>query len=314
MTAAASPAAALGEGAEYTNIVALMRGFSVEATRPSTEEVEALRQAVPAGTHVYVTAVVTRPSHEIVDAAVALRRAGFEPIPHIAVRNFPSVAALDRLLGRLADEAQVRRVLAIGGDRDQPAGFFHAAVELIDSGLLGRRSITEIGIAGYPEGHPRLPQLELDRILAAKIDAAQQTGLAIHFVTQFCFSAEPILRFLSRSRDLGIDHPVRVGLAGPTSLASLLRYARRCGVKASAQGLTRQAGLAREVFGMAAPDAIIRIVANACVGGVLGDVTLHFFAFGGTAATARWANAAAGGRIAIEGSEGFRVEPPAAMG
>jgi methylenetetrahydrofolate reductase (NADH) len=304
------PAAPLRDGAEPAHIAALMRGFSVEATRPSAGEIEALREAAPAGTHVYVSAVATRPLHDSIFAAAALRRAGFEPVPHVAVRNFSGVEALDDFLARLADEAGVRRVLVIAGDRDQPAGSLHAAIEAIDSGLLGRRGIREIGIAGYPDGHPRVPQLDLDRALVAKIEAAEQTGLAVHVVTQFCFAAAPILHFLGRLRDLGIDHPVRVGLAGPTSLAGLLRYAQRCGVKASAQGLTRQAGLARHLFGMAAPDAIVRSLAGACADGALGDVALHFFAFGGAAMTARWAGAAAAGRIAIEGGEGFRVEAP----
>jgi methylenetetrahydrofolate reductase (NADPH) len=313
-SASAVPAATPRDSAEQSRIAAFMHGFSVEATRPTAAEVEALRQAAPAGTLVYVSAVSGRPPHECVGAAVALRGAGFEPVPHIAVRNFAGVEALDDILARLANEAGVRRVLVIGGDRDQPAGCFHAAVEAIDSGLLGRRGIEEIGIAGYPQGHPRLPELALDRTLAAKIDAAEQTGLAIHIVTQFCFAPEPVLRWLSRLRDLGIDLPVRIGLAGPTSLAALFRYARRCGVQASAQGLTRQTGIARHLFGMAAPDTVIRPLANACAGGALGDVALHLFAFGGAAATARWAAAAAAGRIAIETSEGFRVEAASTVG
>jgi hypothetical protein len=42
----------------------------------------------------------------------------------------------------------------------------------------------------------------------------------------------------------------------------------------------------------------------------LGEIALHFFSFGGLARTARWAEAVAQGRIALEGGEGFRVEPP----
>ena len=199
-------------------------------------------------------------------AGAALRAAGFEPVPHIAVRHTPTADALGELIACLAAEAGVRRILVIAGDRDRPAGPFGSTIELIESGLLQRHGIIEIGVAGYPDGHPRLSADALDRALAAKVEAAGQTGLRLHIVTQFCFDADPILRWLARLRDTGIEHPVRIGLAGPTTLTTLLRYARRCGVSASAQGLTRHAGLFKHLVGTTAPDGIIRTLAEAAPG------------------------------------------------
>jgi methylenetetrahydrofolate reductase (NADPH) len=283
-------------------------GFSLEATRPSAEDIAALAAIAPGGTRVYVSAVPTRPPHETLDAAIALHLAGFEPVPHLAVRNFASAQALDDFLARANGEAGVTRVLVIAGDRDHPAGPFRSAIEVIDGGALRRHGITEIGIAGYPDGHPRVSQQDLDRALADKINAAETTGMAVHIVTQFCFDAPAIVTWIARLRDFGIEHPVRVGLAGPTSLATLLRYAKRCGVRASAQGLARQAGLLRQLFAMSTPDALVRSLAERR--GELGEIGPHFFSFGGLALTARWAAAVAERRIAIEGCEGFRVEPP----
>jgi methylenetetrahydrofolate reductase (NADPH) len=294
------------------DIASSVRGFSIEATRPTVSDVETLVQAVPAGTAVYLSAVPTKPHRDLIEAAGRVRAAGLEPVPHIAARNFASVNELDDVLGELASRAHVRRVLMIAGDRDQPAGKFRSALEVIETGLLPSHGIEEVGITGYPEGHPRITAETLDRALAAKIEAAGQTGLALHIVTQFAFSADPILLWVRRLRDLGIDHPVRIGLAGPTSLATLIRYAQRCGVKASAQGLARQAGLAKHLFGNATPDAIVGTLARVCGERELGDVHVHFFSFGGVGATARWAAAASAGRITLDGAGGFRVEPPAA--
>jgi len=288
-------------------ITAFMRGGSLEATRPDTQDVAALKTALPAGTQVYLSAVPTRPQEDVVEQAARVRAAGLEPVPHLAVRNFASADALGRFLDRLAGEAGVRRLLVIAGDRAEPAGPFHGALEAIDSGLIARHGIAAIGISGYPDGHPRIADHELDRLLAAKLEAAAQTGLKVDIVTQFYLEAAPILAWLKRLRAHGIDHPVRIGLAGPTSLTTLMRYARRCGVRASTQGLARNAGLIKHLLGAAAPDDILRALIDANRDGELGDIAPHLFSFGGIAATARWMAAAAAARIRLD-RDGFVVE------
>jgi methylenetetrahydrofolate reductase (NADPH) len=310
-----SPPTTTPEHADPVAAIAdFMRGFSLEATRPSADEIAVLADSVPASTRVYVSAVPTRPAQEAIDAAIRLRRAGFEPVPHLAVRNFADAHALEAFLASACGEAGVRRVLVIAGDRAEPAGELRSALEVIDGGVLQRHGIVEIGVAGYPEGHPRIPQHDLDRALADKLRAAEAIGMPAHIVTQFCFDAAAIVSWLARLRDFGIEHAVRVGLAGPTNLATLLRYAARCGVRASAQGIARQSGLARALFAMSAPDALIRALAQARGERALGEVAPHFFSFGGLARTARWAETVALGRIALAGGEGFRLEPPRAGG
>lgn len=290
-------------------IVDFARGFSLEATRPSAEDIAVLAAVARPGTRVYVSAVPTRPAQDAIEAAASLRAAGFEPVPHLAVRNFATARELDDFLARVG-EAGVRRMLVIAGDRDQPSGDFRSSIEVIDGGALQRHGIVEIGIAGYPDGHPRISEQDLERSLAEKIHVAETTGMAVHIVTQFCFDAPTILKWIGRLRDFGVEHPVRIGLPGPTNLATLLRYARRCGVRASAQGLARQAGLVRQLFAMSTPDLLVRAIAEARAHKHLGEIAPHFFSFGGLAQAARWAAAVAEHRIAIEPSAGFRVEPP----
>ncbi len=60
-------------------IAEFMAGFSLEATRPSAEEVAALAAVAPASTSVYISAVPKRPAQEAIEAAARLRKAGFEP-------------------------------------------------------------------------------------------------------------------------------------------------------------------------------------------------------------------------------------------
>ncbi len=302
----APPLVPTAEPVEAARIAEFVRGASFEATRPSDAEIAALAAVAVPATPVYVSAVPARPPAEQLAVARRLHAQGFEPVPHVAARNFESALALDDYLARMTEEAGVRRLLVIGGDRDTPAGGFHHAIEVIESGLPQSRGIREIGIAGYPEGHPRIAAAEIDRMLAAKIEAAAATGLGVHIVTQFAFSPEPILGYVARLRERGIEQPIRIGIAGPASVATLMRYAAICGVAASARTLARNAGLAKHLLGANAPDAIIRALAGA----QLGDVAPHVFTFGGLGATARWAAAVAAGRFALDRVGGFRVEPP----
>ena len=304
----AMPATSPGDIARQ--VADFLDGFSLEAIRPNAADIEALKRAAPAGTSIYLSAVSTRPPEETAKYATALRTAGFEPVPHLAARHFASREAFGDLLARLRNEAAIHRVLVVAGDRDDPAGPLGSALDAVESGLLQRHGIDEIGIAGYPDGHPRISSDLLERALAAKIEAAEQSGLKVHIVTQFAFDADVIIAWVRRLRDLGIEQPVRIGMAGPTSLTALLRYAGRCGVRASAAGMSRQVGLMKNLFGIAAPDGIVRAVAQASALGELGEVAAHFYSFGGLGGSARWVAEARAGNISLDGAGGFSVEAP----
>jgi hypothetical protein len=217
-----SAEAGLGACDPTRAIADFVQGFSIEATRPSTAEIDVLATIVPKGTRVYVSAVPARPMQEVLNSAIRLRTAGFSPVPHIAARMFATTAALDEFLVQLTSKANVERLLVIAGDRDRPAGDLRSSLEVIDGGLLQRRGIREIGIAGYPEGHPRISQNDLDRALMDKIAAAEATGIKVHIVTQFCFDPTTILQWIRRLRDFGLEHPV----CSPLRRARLDRRAR----------------------------------------------------------------------------------------
>ena len=290
-----------------SRIAGFLADFSVEATRPKPSDVEAVAQNAPAGTQLYLSAIPTRPSIELIEQAVLARKAGLEPVPHIAVRNYASRNELAELLHRLSEEAGVRRLLMISGDRPDSAGAFTASIEVIESGVLQKYGIKHIGIAGHPDGHPVVADDVMQRALLAKVEAAEQGGLTVDVVTQFGFDAVAMVRWVKKLRDLGVEAPVRIGMAGPTNLTTLLKYAQRCGVKASAGGLAKHAGLVKHLFGVSAPDGIVRALADENATGSLGPVAAHFFSFGGLGATTRWASHAQQGRFTLDG-DGFTVE------
>jgi methylenetetrahydrofolate reductase (NADPH) len=295
---------------EIAAIAGFVTAASFETTHPSAADIDALKAHWSAGTPTYVSAVASRPASEQIETAIRLRRLGFTVVPHLAARNFATTAELDGWLDRMTQDAEIRRVLVVGGDRETPAGLFHHAIEAIDSGLLQARGIREIDIAGYPDGHARISTIELERALADKIEAAEQTGLTVRIITQFAFTAAPIIDWIRKLRDNGVENPVRIGLAGPASLAALARFARICGVRSSIQGLARNAGLIKHMFGTAAPDALLRTLAREASTGRLGDVSPHFYSFGGLGGTARWVAAVAERRITFDRDDGFSVLPP----
>jgi methylenetetrahydrofolate reductase (NADPH) len=265
------------------------RRFSLEATRPGAAEIAALADLLPPQTPVYFSAVPTIEPPELIAAAALLRTSDLEPVVHIAARRIRAAADLQNLLASLRGEADIRRILVIGGDVDA-AGPYSDALAVIQKGKLREAGIEEIGIGAYPEGHPRIPVGRLEAALDEKIAAATAQGLGVHIVSQFSFSPERILAWLRQLRACGINQPVKVGMAGPTSVPALFRYAQRCGVAASLRGL--MSGAAAGLIGHVGPDRIIEALA---VAGDLGDAAPHYFSFGGTVETARYACEAAHG-------------------
>lgn len=293
-----------GATAAIDGIAAVAREFSLEATFPSRSEIDALRSAVPAGTHVYLSCPPNHDPESLVPVVAAVRAAGLEPVPHLTARSYKDAAELENVLSRLQREAAVTTALVIAGDRDVPAGNFDSALSLIESDLLQQYGIREVGISGYPDGHPKIDDSLLRRSLMQKLEAAAARNLSVHVTTQFCFDAQPVLAWLRWLRGEDVRVPVRVGVAGPTSMRALMKFALRCGVRASLKGMLNPKAI--QLLGEAAPDNIVRGLAEAEDRANLDPVSIHYFSFGGILRTAEWACAAAAGRVEPT-AEGFRV-------
>jgi methylenetetrahydrofolate reductase (NADPH) len=292
-----------GSDDPIARIAAFAQTASFETTPLTDQQYADVAAAAKPGSTIYVAAIPSRPLAEQIETTQRLRTAGFEPVPHLAARNFASIAEMEEHLRRMVDCAGVRRALVIAGDRPEPVGSVFDALAVIKSGVLQRAGLTEIGISGYPDGHSRISEQQLDQALADKLAAAATAGLKVRIVTQFTMGSEPVIRLVRSLRGRGIDNPVSIGLAGPASMATLLRFAKICGVKTSVQGLARNAGLLKNLIGTATADPIVRTLAHA---DDLGEINPHFFSFGGLPTTVRWVDAAAHGRIKLN-AEGFDI-------
>jgi methylenetetrahydrofolate reductase (NADPH) len=181
----------------------------------------------------------------------------------------------------------VRSILLIGGDPDPPIGPFGDSLALLASGVVERHGIRRIAFAGYPEGHPQNPAAALDAALRAKIALAERLGLEASVVTQFGFAAAPIRRWIGGLRGQGIACPVRVGVAGPASVATLAKFAVRCGIGASLQALARGHTAFAHILTETGPDGLIEALVAGENAGALID-GFHVFTFGGVRRVADW--------------------------
>jgi len=266
----------------------LIADCSIELSPRDELASDALGALLDPGTTVFVNHPPSVTHHDIVAACTRLRRAGFTPVPHVAARRLASFTQAADFLHRAAGEAAVERILLIGGD-DSPVGPFRASLDLLATGVVERHGIREVAFAGYPEGHLAIDQPALDAALRAKVALARHSGLTVSLMTQFGFAAPPILRWIAALRAQDIDCPVHVGIAGPASVATLAKFAIRCGIGASLRVLARGHTAFARIMVEAGPDALIgELVAGDADAAIAG---LHVFTFGGVRRTAGWIRA-----------------------
>jgi methylenetetrahydrofolate reductase (NADPH) len=268
-------------------LVALLASASVEVSSHGGQ-LDRLREQFSAGTEVTITFLPGDNFRTNVETATALRRAGFEPVPHVAAREIPSREALNDFVARLRSEADVRRVLLIAGDVAAAKGPFKSSRDVAATGLLQAHGIRRVSVAGHPEGHPYLDEATTFKGLEAWRDWARETGIRVDIVTQFCFEAAPILRFLGELDARGIKLPVIIGLAGPATPATLTKFALRCGIGNSMRALRGQIGRFGRLLVDTGPDDVMRALEAAPREATASIAGFHVFPFGGLRKARNW--------------------------
>ncbi|WP_062516708.1 methylenetetrahydrofolate reductase [Demequina gelatinilytica] len=280
---------------------ALLHDLSVEVT--ARDRAAIARAGLAAGTRVSITHLGTETMQDRLDAAAAVRAAGLVPVPHVSARRLDDEQALRGALTGLREHGAHERVFVVGGDPRTPAGPYGSALDVIRSGLLAEHGVREVGLAGYPEGHPAIGDAELWESLAAKVAAVEEQGMTATVTSQFSFDADAVVAWITRVREAGVTAPVRVGVPGPAGIGRLLAFARRCGVGSSA-GIVRKYGFSlTNLMGTATPDRFVADLAGRLDLAHHGEVHLHVYAFGDVAATAGWIAAAATRTLPIDAAE-----------
>jgi methylenetetrahydrofolate reductase (NADPH) len=288
-------------------IAQLAREASIEITVHDIVHLEESRSVLPAGKTLFVSHLPRQQWRETEAACRAVRAAGFRPVPHVPVRLLPDAATADRVLGGYVDAAQVDEVLLISGDYPQALGPYAEVLQLMRSGVLQRHGMRRVTVAGHPEGHPQVRLEDIRRAELDKARLAQQAGMQLTLLTQFFFEQRPFLDWVRELRSAGVQAPVLGGLAGPTRLSTLIKFAMRCGVGASMRVLTARPAAFTKLLGDHGPESVLRGLAQARCEKSSDFAGVHLFCFGGFVRTCRWLQAIADGRFILDDAEAFRV-------
>ncbi|MGX9775494.1 methylenetetrahydrofolate reductase [Janthinobacterium aestuarii] len=265
----------------------ITHAYSLEASAKDMPALSAAALRILPGSTIAIPYLAREDDDARLAAARAVRSLGFEPMPHLSARRIASLAGFESFVQRAAAEAGVERCFVIAGDPSTPMGPFADSAALIDTGIFEHTGMKVIGVGGHPEGHPVMSKAEQWEVLERKCHSIEKRGMAPLIVTQFAFDADIVLTWLQALRERGINHPVRVGVPGPASIAVLARYAAVCGVGACASMWSKYGVLIGKLFGTAGPDLFVERLA-AGLTAAHGKVSLHFFPFGGIAQSVKW--------------------------
>jgi methylenetetrahydrofolate reductase (NADPH) len=254
---------------------------------PAKGTEQAVVEWVPRGMTVTVTASPVKGLDATIELTEKLAARGYRVVPHLAARSVTGSGHLTEIVARLK-AAGVDDVFVPGGDATHPAGPFDSALPLLERLAEMGNPFGRIGITGYPESHPKIHD---DITIQSMWDKRKH---ASYIVSNVCFDAAQLSRWIQRIRARGVTLPLYVGLAGPAERTRLLRMAAVAGASESARFISRHPSwiLRFWVPGGYSPDRLLDRAAGVLTAPDSGVTGLHLFTFNQLQQTEQWRRAA----------------------
>ena len=287
---------------DKANIQALLERFSIEVTPRLLTATGDMRAHLPEQTRVFITFLPGSDFNQTLNACRELLAQGMTPVPHVALRNFTAQMSAREGLSRLA-EMGVQDILLIAGASPHASLAPDNVPDLLRENWFADLSWRSIGFAAHPEGNPDIPEAALREAERIKYEYAQSHSSYCYFITQFCFTPDPVLTWMRGLQARGTALPVHIGIPGLASRKSLMRHARHCGIGASAHYLRRNLANWKHFFRPQQPDNLLSVLAR------VNDTPLrrlHFYPLGAFENTLAWITRIISGDFVLK-REGFVV-------
>ncbi|MFP3921466.1 MAG: methylenetetrahydrofolate reductase [Dichotomicrobium sp.] len=264
----------------------LARNASIEVIPQTANKIASFGDLLLPGTRVFIPFLPKARFSDCIPLAARLQSEGMQPVPHIAARRLRSRSELTDTLDELRERVGVKQVLVIAGDPEEPVGPFSDSMAVLETGVLEERGISTIFVGGQPEGIPGIPGEAVSKALDWKYAYAKQSPARFRLVTQFVLDADNLMTWRRNLAERGIDLPLHVGVAGPTSLKTLMKFAGITGAKASFRAMRKYGVKLTRLSDTAAPDDLVYRLASETAGAEIHG--LHVYTFGGFARAVEW--------------------------
>jgi methylenetetrahydrofolate reductase (NADPH) len=204
-----------------------------------------------------------------ISTVIELNSRGVPTAPHLSCIG-ATEATLTALLDRYKD-AGISRIVALRGDLPSgmggTGGDFRYASDLVRFIRERYNDAFKLEVAAYPEMHPQAPNYDRDvDNFVNKANAGANTA-----ITQYFFSVDAYVHFVSEVRKRGCDIDIVPGIMPITQVSNLIRFSDACGAdiprwlrkqleacgddsqRIQAIGLEVVSGLCRELINAGAP-------------------------------------------------------------
>jgi methylenetetrahydrofolate reductase (NADPH) len=242
---------------------------------------------LPDGATITITASPSLGIGATIDWTEKAAAEGYEIVPHLAARYVESEEHLVEIADRVT-EAGVTRIFVPGGEREEPAGPYESAYDLLVALDELGYEFEEVGITGYPEGHHFVD----DETMAEAME--KKAPYATYIVTQICYDPDTVVEWVEEIRSRGIDLPVEVGIPGVMKYQRLLGISQKVGVGDSIGFLRKTTGIVdfvRQLIGSRGkytPDKLIDGLAPYTGDPEYGIEGVHIYTFNQVSDTESW--------------------------
>ena len=275
------------------NLKDFLVNFSIEVMPSTAAKIESFKDILPISTRIYIAHIEGVPIEEMIQTAKRLQSEGFSVMPHFPARIIKNKSTLEEWITKYQDEAGIDQALLLAGGVTNPHGIFENSMQLVETELFNKYNFKNLHFAGHPEGNKDIDfdgsTNNVDEALLWKQKFNERTDIEIALTTQFCFEADPVIKWADSMIEKGINIPIHIGVAGPAKLQTLIKFSIACGVGPSLKVLQKRAKDVKKLLLPFEPNDFLETLAQHKKENPKFNITnIHFFPLGGINTSADW--------------------------